>query len=168
MKIEKFLLALRTLIASHELSPSNPTTYEQIFRFQQAISKLSDPLPPKAMEVINAEFNTILPAGTDLTKHNDEFMQEYHGSASNVQAALRVRRLLDPGSNEKNQQDVIRTLALEGSNLEDAVRGLDLLKEWKAKDRYLNDYVAAAHERWPEASAFEKKEDWLSQHVRKS
>lgn len=154
---EKFLLALRTLIASHKLSPSDPITHEQIFCFQRAISKLPEPLPPKAMEVINAEFNTLLPASTDLTKHNDDFMQEHHGSAAHVQAALRVRQELDPSSSEKNQQDVIRTLALDGSSLEDAVRGSDLLKQWKAKDQYLNDYVTAAHERWPEADAFEKE-----------
>lgn len=74
-----------------------------------------------------------------------------------MQACLRVRQLLDPSTSEKNQQDVIRTLALEGSSLEDAVRGLELLKEWKAKDQYQDDYLAAAHERWPEASAFKKK-----------
>lgn len=152
--LEKFLLALRTLIASHEISPSNPVTHEHIFRFQQAISKLSEPLPLKAMEVINAEFNTILPTSTDLAKHNDDFMQAHHDSAAHMQAALKVRQLLDPSSSEKNQQDVIRTLALDGSILDDAVRGLGMLKGWKAKDRYLTDYVAAAHERWPEASAF--------------
>ncbi|KAK4697834.1 N-alpha-acetyltransferase 15/16, NatA auxiliary subunit, partial [Lecanoromycetidae sp. Uapishka_2] len=154
----KFLLALRSLIASHDISPSNPTTHEQLFRFQRAISKLSEHLEPKAMEVINAEFNTILPASTDLTKHNDEFMQKYHDSPAHVQAALRVRQLLDLSISEKNQQDVIRMLALEGSTLEDAVQGLEMLKGWKAKEQYVNDYIAAAHERWPEASAFEEKE----------
>ena len=68
-----------------------------------------------------------------------------------------MRQFLDPGSSEKNQQDVIRTLALEGIGLEDAVKGLELLKEWKAKDQYQNDYLAAARERWPEATAFQKK-----------
>lgn len=76
-----------------------------------------------------------------------------------MQACLKVRQLLDPSSSDKNQQDVIRTLALEGSSLEDAVRGLELLKEWKAKDQYREDYLAAAHERWPEATAFKKKGD---------
>lgn len=70
-----------------------------------------------------------------------------------------MKQFLDPSSSENNQQDVIRTLALEGSSLEDAVRGLQLLKEWKAKDQYRDDYVAAAHERWPEASAFKKQGD---------
>ena len=94
------------------------------------------------MEVINAEFNTLLPASTDLAKHNNEFLQQHHDSASHVQACLKVRQLIDPSIAEKNQQDVIRTLALEGSSLEDAVRGLELLEEWKADPKYKNDYLA--------------------------
>lgn len=108
------------------------------------------------MAVINSEFNTLLPASTDLAQHNDKFLQQHHESAAHVQAALRVRQLLDPNTREKNQQDVIRTLALEGCRLEDAVAGLDFLKGEKAKARYVDDYVAAARERWPEATAFEK------------
>jgi len=147
-------------VASHTPAPSNPTTHEQLFRFQRAISELSttpDPLPPKTMEVINAEFNTLLPATTDLAEQNNDFMQKHHDSAAHVQAGLKVRQLLDPDSSDKNQQDVIRTLALEESSLEDAVRGLEMLKAWKAKPQYMHDYVAAAHERWSEASIFERK-----------
>ena len=154
--LEKFLLALGTLIASHALSASDPTTHEQIFRFQRTISSLPEPLDPKIMEVINAEFNNLLPASTDLTNHNDAFLQEHHDSAAHVQACLKVRQLLDPGTSDKNQQDLIRTLALEKSNLEDAKRGLETLKEWKAKSQYVDDYTAAARERWPEASVFQK------------
>ncbi len=111
------------------------------------------------MQVINSEFNTLLPASTDLAKHNNEFMQEHQNSAPHMQAGFRVRQLLDPSSLEQNQQDVIRTLALEGCSLEDAVAGLEQLTESKPKAQYVNDYVAAARERWPQASAFEKKAD---------
>ncbi len=111
------------------------------------------------MRVINSEFNHLLPASKNLAKHNDEFMQEHHNSAPHVQAGLRVRQLLDPSSFEKNQQDVIRTLALEACSLEDAVAGLEQLTKSMPKTQYVNDYVAAARERWPEASAFQKKAD---------
>ena len=109
------------------------------------------------MEVINAEFNDLLPASTDLAKHNDDSLQKHHDSASHVQACLRVRQMLDPSISEKNQQNLIRTLALEGCGLDDAVHGLKLLEEWKAEPKYRTDYIAAAHERWPEASAFASK-----------
>lgn len=111
------------------------------------------------MKVINSEFSNLLPASTNLAEHNEEFMQKHHNSAPHVQAGLRVRQLLDPSSLEKNQQDVIRTLALEACSLGDAVAGLEQSKKSKPKMQYVNDYVAAARERWPEASAFEKKAD---------
>ena len=141
-------------MASHALSSSDPTTHVQIFCFQHAITSLSEPLDPKIMEVINAEFNPLLPASTDLAKHNDAFLQEHHDSAAHVQACLKVRHLLDPSTSDKNQQDLIRTLALEKSTLEDATRGLEILKEWKAKSQYVDDYTTAAKERWPEATSF--------------
>ena len=109
------------------------------------------------MEIINTEFNILLPASTDLAQQNDEFSRKHHNSVEHVQASLKVRRLLDPSSDEKNQQDLIRTLALEDRSLQTAIRGLELLVEWKAKSQYLDDYIAAARERWPEASAFEEK-----------
>ncbi|KAL6717913.1 hypothetical protein ACLMJK_003998 [Lecanora helva] len=154
---KKYLLALRTLIASHTLSASDPTTHEQIFRFQGTISTLPEPLSPNIMEVINAEFTTLLPATADLSKLNDDFLQEHRDSAAHVRACLRVRRLLDPESDEKNAQDLIRTLALDGCSLQDAMRGTELLREWKTKSQYVDDYRAAARERWPEASVFEEK-----------
>ena len=48
---------------------------------------------------------------------------------------------------------MIRTLALKG-NLEDARRGLDVLRGWKAEKKYIDDYLAAAHVRYPNATAF--------------
>ena len=111
------------------------------------------------MEVINAEFNDLLPASTGLDKHNDDFLQEHHETAPHVQACLKVRQMLDPSTSEKVQQDLIRTLALENCSLKDAVRGLEILEEWKPEPKYKDDYIAAAHERWPEASAFASKKD---------
>ena len=154
---EKYLLALRALLASHALSPSDPTTHEQAIRLGHTFRTQTEAPDRKIQEVLAAEFDPVLPASTDLSKHNDEFLQKHHESAPHVQACLRAKQLLDPSSSEKNQQDVIRTLALEGTSLADAVRGSELLKEWKAKDQYRDDYLAAAHDRWPEASAFQKK-----------
>ena len=154
---EKYLLALRTLLISHALSPSDPTTHEQTIRLGHTFRAQTEPPDRKIQEVIAAEFDPILPASTDLSERNDEFLKDHHDSASHVRACLRVRQFLDLDSGEQNQQDVIRTLALEGIDLEDAVEGLELLKEWKAKDQYQDDYLAAARQRWPEASAFQKR-----------
>ena len=63
---------------------------------------------------------------------------------------------MEKGSGERNQQDFIRVLALEGCSLVDAKRGLEILKGWGAEQRYVDDYLAAARERWPEANVFEE------------
>jgi len=72
-----------------------------------------------------------------------------------VHPALAVRHLLHP-DNEEVQQDMIRTLALDGG-LGDAQRGLEMLKAWKAEWRYFSDYTDAAKAKFPEASVFGDK-----------
>lgn len=101
----------------------------------------------------------MVPQDADLLKLNSDFLGRNCNSAAHVQASLRVRQLLDPKTADENQKDVIRTLALPSVSLEDAIRGLDLLKDWKAESRYREDYIAAAHERWPEATAFASEKD---------
>ena len=60
---------------------------------------------------------------------------------------------------DENCKDAIRTLALDGSTIEDAARGLNLLTEWKADKKYRNDYIDAARARWPECSMFSEKKN---------
>ena len=67
--------------------------------------------------------------------------------------------MLNLESKEENCKDVVRTLAIDGSTLEDAFRGLDLLVEWKAEEKFRNDYLEAARVRWPECSRFAKKKN---------
>ena len=76
-----------------------------------------------------------------------------------MQHALNTRQVLNPESKEENCKDVIRTLAIDGSNLDDAYRGLDLLTQWKAEERFRNDYIDAARARWPECSRFSEKKN---------
>lgn len=77
-----------------------------------------------------------------------------------MQSALRARvNILDPSTKEKSSQDVIRTLALDQSNLVDARRGLDILREWKADSKLIEDYLTAARARYPDANAFVKMDN---------
>ena len=111
-------------------------------------------LPPKILEVFDSELSSLISKDTDLRESNDQYLKQHHDRAPHVQAALQIIvRLLDPASKEKCSQDMIRTLALDHA-LEDAIRGLEILRGWKAEQRYVDDYVAAAHERYPEATAF--------------
>ena len=70
---------------------------------------------------------------------------------------MRTRQLLKPETKADNCKDMIRTLAIDGSTLEDAFQGLDLLAEWKADDKFRNDYIDSARARWPECSRFSEK-----------
>ena len=62
--------------------------------------------------------------------------------------------LLDPGSKTKCSEDMIRTLALENSNLKEATKGLEALKDFRTDQKYIDDYINAANVRYPQASVF--------------
>lgn len=114
-------------------------------------------LAPNILETFESGLASLASKDTDLGKLNNDFLQKHHESAPHVQAALRTRvDILDPASKEKCCQDIIRTLALE-CILEDAATGLRTLRDWHCEQRYIDDYIAAAHERYPEASVFEMK-----------
>ncbi len=124
---------------------------------RHTLAHLAEPLHPKIAQVIEADFSPHLPPSLDLLKHNEEFLQRYHDSAVHVQMALYTRHALKPESKTENCKDMIRTLAIDGSSLDDAHKGLDLLTEWKADERFRNDYIEAARARWPECSRFAEK-----------
>ncbi|KAL8905972.1 MAG: hypothetical protein Q9207_002303 [Kuettlingeria erythrocarpa] len=159
MRRKKYLLALRCLLAARSIDASNPLNHEQAIRLRHAIQSLKEPLEPQVSEALEAELSPLIPHDADLLKLNSEYLAENSESAAHVQASLRTRQLLDPKTADDNQKDVIRTLVLPSVSLEDAVRGLDLLKEWKAESRYRDDFIAAAHERWPEATTFMTQKD---------
>ncbi|KAL8667441.1 MAG: hypothetical protein Q9202_000657 [Teloschistes flavicans] len=155
----KHLLALRCLLAARAIDPSLPFIHEQTIRLRHYLKSLNEPLPPQVSAVFNAEFSSLSPPDADLLKLNSEYMVQNNESAACVQASLKVRQLLDSKTADENQKDVIRTLALPSVSLEDAIRGRDLLREWKAVSRYQEDYLAAAHQRWPEATTFSGRQD---------
>ncbi|KAL8736156.1 MAG: hypothetical protein Q9166_000311 [cf. Caloplaca sp. 2 TL-2023] len=158
LRRKKYPLALRCLLAARSIDSSHSTNHEQAIRLRHTLNSLPDPLPPKISEVLDAELSSLISSDADLLKLNTDFLTKHSDSAAHVQASLCARQLLDPKTADENQKDVIRTLAVPSVSLEDAIQGLDLLKDWKAELRYRNDYVAAAHERWPDATAFTSKQ----------
>ncbi|KAL9104103.1 MAG: hypothetical protein Q9163_000905 [Psora crenata] len=155
----KPLLALRSLLAAHALSPSDPVNHFQSVSFRHKTIQDPPSLPPKAFEVFDSEISTLIPKDTDLATFNDAYLQRHHKSAPHVHTVLQLRAyILDTRFNENHSQDMIRTLALEDSNLEDAMRGLDILKGWNAQHKHIEDYIAAAHARYPEATAFKEQD----------
>ncbi|CAO1604976.1 hypothetical protein XANCAGTX0491_008514 [Xanthoria calcicola] len=159
LRRKKYIPALRCLSAARSIHSAHPRNHEQAIRFRRALNTLAEPLPPKISEALEAEFSPLVSPDADLLELNSGFLSENSNSAAHVQASLCARQVIDPQTADENQKDVIRTLALPSVSLEDAVRGLDLLKDWKAQSRYQEDYIAAAHERWPEATEFSSKQD---------
>lgn len=74
-----------------------------------------------------------------------------------MQAALRTRRALIPDQSDQDHVDLLTTLDTESASLDDAIKGLNLLKEWHAKPGDIKEYVQKAGERWPKATVFQIK-----------
>lgn len=153
---EKYLLALRCLLAAHSISPSNPATHEQLIRLRHTLTNVPSP-SPRVSQVINTELATILPEDTDLAAFNSEFLAQNSSSVKHVHSFLHARQYLDPGTQQQNQKDLLGTLDLEEISLRDACVGLEILNKWEVEPATRNEYKAIAHGRWPEASAFKEK-----------
>lgn len=160
--VDKAMLALRSLLAALSLAPSDPTTHYHLVQLRQKLVKdssgpLSASLDPTSLKILESELSKHLPKETDLAKFNDEYLQKHSEDAAAVRAALQVRyELLDPQAKDECSKDLVRTLALESSDLKDATQGLQVLREWKADEKYIKLYLDAARERYPDAGAFKK------------
>ncbi|KAM5453833.1 hypothetical protein MaudCBS49596_002456 [Microsporum audouinii] len=153
---KKYLLAIKCLLAAHAIDPSNPTLHIQLVKFRQqfdagAAAALT---PPDIIDLINAEFDILLPKSTDLTKWNEEFLSSHAKSAAHVQAALTVRQMLSPESKGQSEKDLISSIDLDTTTLEDALAGLSLLDDWGSAAETKASYSTNARRRWTKASVF--------------
>ena len=149
--LDKYLLALRCLLAACGLDPTHPTVHEQIVRFKLAIDSASATIPEKIAEVIKAEF-TLFPDSTTPSEFNEDFLSRYSDSAPHIYAALRVRQLLPSHDKQKSEAKVLACLQIPGIKLAEAIEGLELLSSWRSNTE---SYLSQAHSLWPEATAFE-------------
>ncbi|EFR03747.1 NMDA receptor-regulated protein 1 [Nannizzia gypsea CBS 118893] len=153
---KKYLLAIKCLMAAHAIDPSNPTLHVQLVKFRQQFDAgaAGELTPPDIVELINAEFDLLLPKSTDLTQWNEEFLSTHAKSAPHVQAALTVRQMLKPESKEQAEKDLISSIDLDNTSLEQALAGLSLLDEWGSTVETKASYSTSARRRWAEASVF--------------
>lgn len=145
-------------MASHSIDPSNPTLHSQVYRFKTTIDNPPEPLLPKVSEIITPELDTLLsPKSPSLGEWNEAFLSAHKTSTPHIHAAASVRKLINPDSQPQNEKNLISTLGLENTSLEDAVAGLQLLNDWGSSDDTRAEYTQAAHKRWAEASAFQSE-----------
>lgn len=151
----KLLLALKCLLAAAAVDPEHPTLHEQAIRYRRALDSSSEKLPPPISEVIDSHFN-LIPASTNISDKNDEFLQKHAQSPLHVHAALKVRQLLDPDKQAQHEKDLLATLDLPSISLDDACAGLSVLDEWNSDGVIKDTYIDSAQKKWPEAEAFQK------------
>lgn len=121
-------------------------------RFRKALDTLPEPLPPQTAEVVNAEFDKLLPKSQKLEEFNESFLSANKDSVAHVQAALSGRQFLKPDSKAQCEKDLMATLDAPDITIEEAVSGLDLLSKWGGNK---TAYAEKASKKWPESSHFD-------------
>ncbi|KAL4792509.1 NMDA receptor-regulated protein 1-domain-containing protein [Aspergillus venezuelensis] len=150
----KYALALKCLTAAHSIDASNPTLHVQLMRFRQALNKLSEPLPPQVAEVVDGEFEALLPKAQNLDEWNKSFIADKQDSISHKHAYLTCQQLLKPDSKAETEKELASTLDASVVSLETALAGLDLLGEWGSNQAAKASYAEKASSKWPESSLF--------------
>lgn len=142
--LDKLILALRSLNAAVSIDPEHPGVHEQSVAFRLAVSKASD-ASPKVLEVIKANFKQV-EESQDLKSFNEDYAKKHSDSPAHRLSAIRVKKLLgeDKAAVEK---EVLDLLSLPVTDSDDAIKGLETLRNWKSGE--VNAYKKAAQEKWP-------------------
>lgn len=155
---EKYLLALRCLLAAHSLSPSHPTSHYQLLRLQHTLHTLPSPLPPPTSFVISAQLAPLLALDADPHAANTAFLGRHPRSATHLHAFLRAHNFLPPPPSPLDTEPAELLLGSLDEDwdvgVQEARSGLDVLEEWGLGDEVRRRYTARARERLPEASVF--------------
>jgi peptide alpha-N-acetyltransferase len=151
---EKYLLALKCLLAANSIDSSDPTLHVQLLRFRLALNGLQEPLPEKVSSIVSEEFAKLLPTSENLDAWNESYLTSHKESVEHVRAALTARLLINTDTKAQSEKELLSTLDLDDSTLEKAIAGLEVLDEWKSNSTARQAYIKKAHEKWQESSAF--------------
>ncbi|KAF1981215.1 TPR-like protein [Aulographum hederae CBS 113979] len=154
---KKFLAALKCLIAARNFDPSDPNLHTQRIRFRRDLDAETE-LPTAAKEVIDevlaGEGKGLVPSKDDLVSTNEGFLKEHANSARHVLAGLKVKTLLDPSKKKACEGEVVKVLDLQDVGIEEALEGLEVLREWRSESGVRGEYLSKAKGRWEKASVF--------------
>ena len=149
--VEKYLLALKCLLAAAALDKENSKVHEQTVRFKLAIDNDGSKLQPKSAELIKSEFN-LIPTSATPSQFNDEYLARHKDCARRILSALKVRKLLFPESASASEKDAAAVIKLPSITFEETRGALDLLSSWKSSQ--LDSFKQAAATKWPKATIF--------------
>ncbi|GFF23065.1 N-terminal acetyltransferase A complex subunit nat1 [Aspergillus lentulus] len=155
LRQKKYALALKCLAAAHQIDASNPTLHVQLLRFRKALDSLSEPLAPEVAEVVNAEFEKLLPKSQNLEEWNDSFLSAHKESPLHTQAVLKCHHILQRDSKAQCEKDLVATLDLNNASIETALAGLEILYEWGSDQAAKTAYTEKATSKWPESTVFQ-------------
>lgn len=147
---EKYLLALRSLKNALALDATHPQVHEQLVYFRHVLNSKTTSLPPKAQEVIKAEFDT-LDASADLKKYNTDFQAKHKDSAAHMIAAVKAKKHLGEGQSEV-EKELTEIIDIKDVNFQQAQEVLGLLRSWRSKE--VDAFKTKAASKWPEVTAF--------------
>lgn len=155
----KFLPAVKCLLAAREIDPQCHKCHEQELRLQHALASLSEPLPPKVKEVVDATFTSKQPS-TPLAERNEQYLAAHKESAGAVLAVVRARKTLDPEGKEKGKslEELKRLTTLASAGLEEGKEGLVAVGELGANEEEREAFLKAARQRWTEATVFQQQQ----------
>jgi len=148
---EKFVPALKCLVAAAAIDSENSKVHEQIVRFKQAIDGEIEIINPISAGVIKSKF-TLMPPSISLMQYNDEYLAKNTDYARRTISGLRVRRQLSPETASTCEKDVASVVKLPRIALEEAVEALALLKSWKSGE--IESFLSDAAAKWPNATVF--------------
>jgi N-alpha-acetyltransferase 15/16, NatA auxiliary subunit len=148
---EKYLLALKCLLAAAALDKEHSKVHEQTVRFKLALDENIKGLSPTSAEVINTEF-TLLPTPVNLVQYNDEYLSKHKDCVRRTLSGLKVRKMLSPDSTPSIEKDAVSILNLPTITFEEAREGLVLLSTWKSSE--IETFRKIAGAKWPKASVF--------------
>ena len=158
---KKYLLAAKCARAVWESDRNDPLLHFMLARIRQLLQSKpkSENIPRRTLDLLSATTQEMLEfeSQSDSKRWNEDFLIRENNKQSppHLQAYLKVRQILDPSSNEKNQSDLIESFDLEGCGLDDGAVGLDILRdEWGSSSEVIGRCLEKGRQIWPQAKIF--------------
>lgn len=156
--LEKFLLALKSLLKSIKINPNHATLYEQLVRFRLAVEASGSEIKANTKIVLDEHWNTLY-HGKDLKAFAAEFEKKNvetnnPGSVDHVIAAAMVASLTEKevGKAEKLLFLVEQDRFKDSQTLENTVLVLKTLRSIRSSRA--QEFKAKAHAWFPLATVF--------------
>jgi hypothetical protein len=138
-------------LAAVALDNEHSEVHEQTVFFKQIIDKDAETLHPQTAQIIKSEF-TLLPALTNLSQYNDEYLSRNKDCASRILSALKVRRSISLDSTVSIEKDAAALIKLPFITMDEANKTLAALRSWNSSE--IESFRANAAAKWPQASNF--------------